>query len=403
MKLNPMVMLKRKRPKEDFPSGVFVHFHEKGWTDEQGVRLCIDNIWKKRPGHPNSRSLVGWNSFRSRVTEGVKSHLKECKTETVVIPAELTSLLQPLDVCINKPFKNYVREEWKVWMANDDIFVIIESGKEEAFLNYLNSLFPDIISFTIEKEMSGGQLKTTVYRKPTHSNTYLHFSSHHRRAVMKGIIRGMVKRALGRFLTEFLTEELHHIHKTFKENGYSSHFLRSVMQETIENSRRVHKNDLPCPRILLPYYKGLSEKIQRLGRRLQFSVCYKRGANLRSLLRADKVKPPADKFPGVVYEKHGKVSNADRKEKKKKEERREKRIEAPLPTLLTKNRDATMDASDEKSRRRNTTRSEERNEDAKERDHRLLKTSLTHPPSYLTNLTQIFSILLTPRTQGLCL
>ncbi|KFD65050.1 hypothetical protein M514_22767 [Trichuris suis] len=66
-------------------------------------------------------------------------------------------------------FKRYV----------DDIFVIIESGKEEAFLNYLNSLFPNTISFTIEKEMS--------------------------------------------------------------ENGYPSQFLHWVMQETIESSRRVHK------------------------------------------------------------------------------------------------------------------------------------------------------------------
>ncbi|KFD60110.1 hypothetical protein M514_27726, partial [Trichuris suis] len=141
-------------------------------------------------------------------------------------------------------FKRYV----------DDIFVMLESGKEEAFLNYLNSLFPDTISFTIEKEMSG-QLKTTVYRKPTHSNRYLHFSSHHPRAVMKGIIRDMVKRALDLCEPEFLREELHHIHKTLEENGYPSHFLRSVMQETIENSRRVHRNGLPGPRILLPYYK----------------------------------------------------------------------------------------------------------------------------------------------------
>ncbi|KFD45341.1 hypothetical protein M513_13783 [Trichuris suis] len=188
-------------------------------------------------------------------------------------------------------FKRYV----------DDIFVIIESGKEDAFLSYLNSLFPNTISFTIEKEMSG-QLKTTVYRKPTHSNRYLHFSSHHLRAVMKGIMRGMVKRAIDLCEPEFLREVLHHIYKTFKENGYPSQFLHSVMQETIESSRRVHKNDLPGPRILLPYYKGLSEKIQRLGRRLQLSVCYKRGPNLRSLLRTDKVKLPIDKFPGVVYE-----------------------------------------------------------------------------------------------------
>ncbi|KFD47118.1 hypothetical protein M513_12028 [Trichuris suis] len=48
MKLKLVVIFKRKRrPKEDFPSGAFVHFHENGWMDEQGVRLWIDNIWRE--------------------------------------------------------------------------------------------------------------------------------------------------------------------------------------------------------------------------------------------------------------------------------------------------------------------------------------------------------------------
>ncbi|KFD60975.1 hypothetical protein M514_26873 [Trichuris suis] len=79
-------------------------------------------------------------------------------------------------------FKRYV----------DDVFAVIKSGKEEIFLQHLNSVFPNHISFTIEKEENGRlpfldalvirdgrRLKTTVYRKPTHSNRYLHFSSHH--------------------------------------------------------------------------------------------------------------------------------------------------------------------------------------------------------------------------------
>ncbi|KFD50626.1 hypothetical protein M513_08433 [Trichuris suis] len=96
-------------------------------------------------------------------------------------------------------FKRYV----------DDIFVIIESSREDNFLNFFNRLFPNTISFTIEKEVSGKlpfldslvirmpeRLKTNVYRKPTHSDRYIHFSSHHPRAVMKGVIRGMARRAM---------------------------------------------------------------------------------------------------------------------------------------------------------------------------------------------------------------
>ncbi|GBC43650.2 hypothetical protein RhiirA5_414015 [Rhizophagus irregularis] len=34
-----------------------------------------------------------------------------------VIPTELTSICQPLDVSINKPFKNNMRKEWHIWMC----------------------------------------------------------------------------------------------------------------------------------------------------------------------------------------------------------------------------------------------------------------------------------------------
>ncbi|KFD63888.1 hypothetical protein M514_23879, partial [Trichuris suis] len=107
-------------------------------------------------------------------------------------------------------FKRYV----------DDVFAITKSGEDEAFLNHLNSLFPACISFTIEMEedgrlpfldalviREGDRLKTTVYRKPTHSDRYVHFSSHHPRWVMRGVISGMVERARAICDEEFLAKD----------------------------------------------------------------------------------------------------------------------------------------------------------------------------------------------------
>ena len=43
--------------------------------------------------------------------------MQDYNTETVVIPGGLTSMLQPLDVCINKPFKDNFRKKYTDWMA----------------------------------------------------------------------------------------------------------------------------------------------------------------------------------------------------------------------------------------------------------------------------------------------
>ncbi|KFD47228.1 hypothetical protein M513_11935 [Trichuris suis] len=131
------------------------------------------------------------------------------------------------------------------------IFVIIVSGQEDRFLTFRNELFPNTISFTIEKEV-GGKLtfldslviwgsdcyKTTVYRKPTHSDRYLHFSSHHPQAVMRAVVHGMTRRAVALCEPEFLGQELKHAYNTFKDNGYPPSLVDSVIRRTLKKERK---------------------------------------------------------------------------------------------------------------------------------------------------------------------
>ncbi|KFD47209.1 hypothetical protein M513_11916 [Trichuris suis] len=125
-------------------------------------------------------------------------------------------------------FKRYV----------DDIFAITTVGKEETFLEHLNSLYPTKIKLTMEKEVDnklpfldvlvikqGNNLKTTVYRKPTHSDRYLHFTSHHPMAVKRGIVKGMVDRAHAICDPTFLQSELKHITHTLTANGFQDSFF----------------------------------------------------------------------------------------------------------------------------------------------------------------------------------
>ncbi|GIX90759.1 hypothetical protein CDAR_389531 [Caerostris darwini] len=46
-------------PKSNFPTGGFIHGHEKGWMDENGVKLWIRNVWQKRPGALKNPGSLG--------------------------------------------------------------------------------------------------------------------------------------------------------------------------------------------------------------------------------------------------------------------------------------------------------------------------------------------------------
>ena len=43
-KLKSMVIFKQKLPKENFPPGVLIHCHLKGWMDEVGMKLWIESV-----------------------------------------------------------------------------------------------------------------------------------------------------------------------------------------------------------------------------------------------------------------------------------------------------------------------------------------------------------------------
>ena len=121
-KLKPMVIFKRKGiPKgEKMPHGVLVHCQPKGWMDEDGILLWLKHVWDTRPGALLKKSLLVWDQFSAHKTDKVKARLKLLKTTQAVIPGGLTSMLQPLDVVLNKPFKDRMRQKWMAWMCTDD-------------------------------------------------------------------------------------------------------------------------------------------------------------------------------------------------------------------------------------------------------------------------------------------
>ena len=91
-----------------------------------------EKVWQRRPmGLFKPRSLLVWDKFSAHLTEGVVKKVRDTGTHVAVIPGGLTSTLQPLDVSINKPFKDKLRELWMEWMASEQ-YSLTPSGNMKA-------------------------------------------------------------------------------------------------------------------------------------------------------------------------------------------------------------------------------------------------------------------------------
>ena len=103
-----------------FPSGVVIHVNEKGWMDTKAMMVWLQKVWAHRTGASSqSRSLLVWDSFRGHLVDRVKERTQNGYNKDIaVIPGGLTSVLKPLDVSINRPFKCYVRDQWTMWMSS---------------------------------------------------------------------------------------------------------------------------------------------------------------------------------------------------------------------------------------------------------------------------------------------
>jgi len=60
------------------------------------------------------------DSFEGHKTESVRRKCNVGNTHVAIIPGSLTSVIQPLDVCINKTFKYRLREKWRLCMSHGD-------------------------------------------------------------------------------------------------------------------------------------------------------------------------------------------------------------------------------------------------------------------------------------------
>ena len=164
---------------------------------------------------------------------------------------------------------------FKIPYLQDSYDVISAVSQDEivVLLQHLNSIEPSI-QFTVERETDGklpfldtcvqrttdGKLETVVYRKPTHTDKYLSFNSHHPRSHKKFVVTTLFQRAENLTSNNDAREnECQYVTNILKENNYPKSFLYDCLRRpTLTGCNSPEGDSAVKGFAIVPYIQGIA-------------------------------------------------------------------------------------------------------------------------------------------------
>ena len=112
-------------PPFQFPSDWDINHSPNHWSNEKTmkdyiVKILVPHITKKREDlklPSDHRALVIYDTFKGQCTPAILELLEENNIDIVLVPANFTDRLQPLDISVNKAAKNFLRDQFQSWYA----------------------------------------------------------------------------------------------------------------------------------------------------------------------------------------------------------------------------------------------------------------------------------------------
>ena len=211
---------------------------------------------------------------------------------------------------------------WK--RSVDDTFTIIKKEDRNSFLQHLNSIHQNI-KFTCEEvrddgSMSfldilitpkeDGSLSTPVFRKPTHTDLYLQWDSHHTISSKYSVAGTLYHRAKTICSDpQLLQKEEDCLCQALKKCKYPTWAINRAKVKSQNPTRNRNNNNQTGQNIcnnktlhmVVPYQQGLSERIKNTCKKYGVQVHFKGGQTIKGLLMAPKDKDPITNKSGVIY------------------------------------------------------------------------------------------------------
>ena len=210
----------------------------------------------------------------------------------------------------------------------DDTFVINKAEHSQDLLQHINNQDPHI-QFTVEPTQQGSlpfldtlvtiepdnTFSTTVYRKPTHTDQYLHRDSSHHTTAKQSVFNTLTHRAKTISSSQDkMDRELQHIKTALQHCQFPSQTLNQWQykfphpnQQSTNTTNTPNNNNNPVDNnknkatIVVPYLPSTGEKFKKLCKRKGIQVHFKGTNTLRTALGNPKDKDPKNNQTGIIY------------------------------------------------------------------------------------------------------
>ena len=213
----------------------------------------------------------------------------------------------------------------KVWKRFvDDVYSILTRTHLENFFHHISNLHQNI-KFTMEEESNGelafldtllklnnGQISVLVYRKLTHTDQYLHYSSHHQTNCKESVVSSLFNREYSIITNkDDLHKENARIKQVLKENGYQESIISKIFRRITNNHGLPHSQQLMQVTDIedeeirmsmnLPYVEGTSEKLRRILRSHKVRSTFFTEKTLRKFVCKPKDRVATEDKSNIVY------------------------------------------------------------------------------------------------------
>jgi hypothetical protein len=113
----------RCHPKFKFPSDWHVTHSPKHWSTEETMvqyieQIIIPYVNSRREMVGDKPALVIMDNFKGQVTTKINDLLEANDIHVCLLPPNTTDVLQPMDISVNKPAKDYLKRKFEEWYSD---------------------------------------------------------------------------------------------------------------------------------------------------------------------------------------------------------------------------------------------------------------------------------------------